>query len=377
MDPLFQGDDKKYMKILIASLLKRAVNEKTLSSRPRIIYELVTGLVKKGHQVTMIGTADSQIPGVVTVPIIDKSFVELPSFENPFYAETSFLVRLAKKIEEISQNFDIIHNHTYPEFLNLLISKNLKTPIVTTIHAQVTPELDEVLSLFNNTYFISISQAHKNQFKKTKIFKVVYNGIDTNIYSFQEKKEDYLLWLGRMARAKNTDSTFMDPKGVRHAIKLAEVTNSRLLMSGNIEDMKFYETDVKPHLTEKIQWVGPLSSELVLTKPEVAKLMQGAKAFLMPINWYEPFGLVIAEAMSCGTPVIGFDRGAVKELIVEGKTGFVVPPESGVEGLKIALNKVNQIKPQDCRDHVVKNFSTEKMVDNYEKTYLEILYKLI
>jgi len=112
---------------------------------------------------------------------------------------------------------------------------------------------------------------------------------------------------------------------------------------------------------------------LVLTKPEVAALMQKAKAFLMPINWHEPFGLVIAEAMSCGTPVIGFDRGAVSELIVDGKTGFVVPPEKGIEGLKEALSKIDSIKPQDCRDHAVKNFSTEKMVDNYEKTYLEII----
>ena len=101
--------------------------------------------------------------------------------------------------------------------------------------------------------------------------------------------------------------------------------------------------------------------------------MQKAKVFLMTINWYEPFGLVMAEAMSCGTPVIGFDRGAVKELIVEGRTGFVVPPEKGIEGLKEALSKIDQIKPQDCRNHIVNNFSTEKMVDNYEKTYLDIL----
>jgi glycosyltransferase involved in cell wall biosynthesis len=361
------------MKILIASSLKRAVNEKTLSSRPRIIFELVSGLVKKGHQVTLIGTADSQIPGVTTIPIIDKSFVELPAFENPFYAETSFLVRLAKKVQEIGNGFDIIHNHTYPEFFNPLVAQNIKTPFVTTIHAQATPELDEVLSLFNQTYFISISEAHKKLFHKTKIFKVVYNGIDTDIYSFQEKKDDYLLWLGRLAKAKNPDGTFMDPKGVRWAIKLAETTSSKLLMSGNIEDMKFYDQDVKPHLSDKIQWVGPQSSELVLKKPEIAALMQKAKAFLMPINWYEPFGLVIAEAGSCGTPVIGFGRGAVAELIIDGKTGFVVQPESGVEGLKTALDKIDTIKPQDCRDHVLKNFSTQTMVDNYEKTYQEII----
>lgn len=365
------------MKILIASLLKRAVNEKTLSSRPRIIYELTSELVKKGHQITLIGTADSQIPGVTTIPIIDRSFVELPSFENPLYAETSFLVRLAKKIEEVGNNFDIIHNHTYPEFINLLIADKIKTPIVTTIHAQATPELDEVLSLFNQTYFISISEAHKKLFKKTKIYKVVYNGIDTNIYSYQEKKDDYLLWLGRLSKAKNPDKSFIDPKGVKWAIKLAEETNSKLLLSGNIEDMDFYNTDVKPHLNAKIQWIGPLSSELVLTKFEIASLMQKAKVFLMTINWYEPFGLVMAEAGSCGTPVIGFNRGAVSELIVSGKTGFIVSPEDGIEGLKKALNKINQIKPQDCRNHIVNNFSTQKMVDNYEIIYQEIVNKKI
>ena len=93
----------------------------------------------------------------------------------------------------------------------------------------------------------------------------------------------------------------------------------------------------------------------------------------MTINWYEPFGLVMAEAMSCGTPVIGFNRGSVKELILDGKTGFVVAPEKGIEGLKEALAKINSIKPQDCRDHVVKNFSTGTMLNNYEKTYQEII----
>ncbi len=361
------------MRILIASLLKRAVNEKVLSSRPKIIFEIVNGLVKKGHQVTLIGTADSQIPGVETIPIIDRSFVEMPTFENPFYAETSFLVKLAKKIEEIGNDYDIVHNHTYPEFINLLVASKLKTPVMTTIHAQATPELDDVLSQFNRTFFISISEAHKKLFHKTKIYKVVYNGIDTDVYSFQEKKDNHLLWLGRLSKAKNPDGTFMDPKGIKWAIKLAEDTGSELLMGGNVEDMNFYNQDVKPHLSDKIKWVGAVSGELTLSRPEVALLMQNAKAFLMTINWYEPFGLVMAEAMSCGTPVIGFDRGSVKELILDGKTGFVVVPEKGLEGLKEALGKINSIKPQDCRDHVVKNFSVETMVNNYEKTYDEII----
>lgn len=361
------------MKILICSLLKRNVTPDVRASRPRIIYEVTEGMVKKGHQVTFLGTGESEVPGAKMMPIIPKAFVDLPAFENPFYADTSFLVRLAKKIEEIGNDFDIIHNHTYPEFINLLVSKNLKTPFITTIHAEGTPELDNVLSLFPNTYFISISQAHRKLFQKTPIYKVVYNGIDTGVYSYSEQKENYLLWLGRLGKARNKDGTFIDGKGVRWTIKLAQETGSKLKLSGYIEDMEFYEKDVKPHLSTNIEWIGPLSSEHPLSREEVAGLMQKAKVFLMTVNWNEPFGLVMAEAMSCGTPVVAFNRGAISELVVDGKTGFVVEPEEGIEGLKKALSKISVINPLDCRKHIEENFSTTKMVDNYEKVYQEIL----
>lgn len=361
------------MKILFVSLLKRKVAPDALASRPRLIFDIASGMVKKGHQLSLLGTADSEIPGVEIIPVIEKSFIDMKGFENPFYAETAYLTKLAKKIEEIGNNFDIIHNHTYPEFINLLISKNIKTPMVSTIHAQYFPEYDDVLSLFSNTYLVSISKAHQQLFKKTKFFKVIYNGVDTNIYSYQEKKEDYLLWLGRLSKAKNSDGSFMDPKGIKWAIKLAKSTGSKLMLGGNIEDIEFYNQDVKPYLNDKIKWVGPISSELTSTKQEVAKLMQSAKAFLMTVNWREPFGLVMAEAMACGTPVIGFDRGAVSELVIDGKTGFVVPSEKGTQGLKEALAKIDQINPRDCREHVVENFSLKKMVENYEKIYFQIL----
>lgn len=363
------------MRILIVSLLKRKVTPVITASRPRIIYEVASGLVKKGHDVTILGTGDSEVPGAKIISIIPKAFIDLPPFENPFYAETAYLVQLAKKIEEIAPNFDVIHNHTYPEFINLLVSDKIKTPMVTTVHGQATPEFDDTLSLFPNTTLISLSQAHRSLFKKAKFAKIVYNGVDTNLYAFSEKKREYLLWLGRLSKAKNADGSFMDPKGIKWAIELAKQTGENLLLSGNIEDMEFYNRDVKPFLNDKIKWIGPVSSEQALTREEVISLMQGAKAFLMTINWEEPFGLVMTESMSCGTPVIGFNRGSVSELIIDGKTGFIVDPTKGVEGLKKALAKLSAINFKDCRDHVVNNFSLEKMVENYEKVYKEVLEK--
>lgn len=363
------------MRVLLVSTLKRKVSPETTASRSRVIFQIGQELVKKGHTVDLLGTKDSHIPGVGILSVIEKAFIELPPFENSFYVETSYLVALEKKIEELAKNYDVVHSHTYPEFFNLYATERISTPMVTTLHAQPTPEYDHVLSLFPHANLVSISKAHKSLFKKTKINWTVYNGIDTKLFSFEENKDDYLLWLGRLGRAKNKDGTFFDAKGARWAIALAEATGSRLLLSGNVEDREFYEKDVLPHLNDKIQWVGGISSEQPLAREEVIKLMQKAKAFLMPINWEEPFGLVIAEAMACGTPVIAFDRGAVSELIIDGKTGFVISPDEGVEGLKKALSKLNQITPQNCREHVEQNFTVEKMGEAYEKIYGELLDK--
>ena len=363
------------MRILLASTVKRRVAIDVSASRSRIIYEIASGLVKNGHEVSLIGTADSNVQGVKTIPVIDKGFSELSGFENKFYAETSYLVKLCKKVEEIGYEFDVIHNNTYPEFINLFASEKLKTPMITTLHSQATPEYDEALSLFPNANLVSLSKAQRNMFKKAKIQNVVYNGIDTQIFSFVEKKDDYLLWIGRLSEAKDENNNFLDPKGVTWAIKLAQVTGERLIISGTVEDSDFYERDIKPNLNDKIQWVGPISKEQKLNREEIVGLMQKAKAFLMTINWEEPFGLVMVEAMSCGTPVIGFDRGAVSELVVDGKTGFIVPPAEGVEGLKKALQKISTIHPSDCRRHVENNFSVEKMVSSYEKIYQEVINK--
>jgi len=278
------------------------------------------------------------------------------------------------EVQEIGNTFDVIHNHTYPEFINLLVVDKLRVPVITTIHTQMTPELDETLSQFNslkNCYFVSISQAQRRLAKKTNIWRVIHNGVDTKLYGFSPNKEDYLLWIGRLSKAKDATGNFTDPKGVRWAIRLARETGSKLLLAGNVEDPKFFDRDIKPHLSKKVRWIGPISSEQPLAKKEVAELMQKAKVFLMTVNWYEPFGLVMAESMSCGTPVIGFDRGAVSELVVHGKTGFVVKPKNGIRGLKKALENIDRINPKDCRLHVKENFSLEKMVSNYEKAYSE------
>jgi glycosyltransferase involved in cell wall biosynthesis len=143
-------------------------------------------------------------------------------------------------------------------------------------------------------------------------------------------------------------------------------------LSGNVEDPEFFDKDVKPFLGAKIRWVGPVGPEQPLSKREVADLMGRARAFLMTPNLFEPFGLVVAESMSCGTPVITFDRGGPSEIVKDGVTGFVVSPRAGVRGLAAACAKIDEIDPAACRARVEKYFTLDRMVEAYERVYREL-----
>ncbi len=363
------------MKILIVSTLKRRIGPDIFASRSRMIYQLATGLSNKGHEVSLLGTADSVVPGVTVIPVTEKGWVDLPPVENEFQREVATLILQARKIRELQDSFDVIHNHTYPDFFPGIIDGDLKIPMVTTLHALYDYYMEDVLAGAKYSYHIALSEGYRRLYKKVTFDAVVYNGIDTNAFAYQGKKSDYLLWLGRLPKAKSADGTFMDPKGIRWAIKLAQKTGYKLKLYGVVEDKQFYETDVKPHLNDNIQWVGAVSSEQSLAFEEVIKLMQHAKAFLMTINQQEPFGLVMAEALSSGTPVIAFDRGSVKEIVIDGKTGFTVDPADGLEGLVNAVKKLETIKPADCRERAVTHFSIDAMIHNHEKLYKELIRK--
>lgn len=360
------------MKILLLSTLKRKVTALETASRSQIIYQLGKGLVERGHEVSLLGTADSKIPGVTTIPVIKRGWVDLEPTENPWFREIATLQLMLEKMIEIQSDFEVIHNHTFPEFLPSIVSSKLKTPLVTTLHIQPVDYIDELLAKYQQNSFVSISNAHKSGFIKANIQYVVHNGIDLSLHPFEKDKDDYLLWIGRVSGAKNADGSYMDAKGARHAIALARATGQKLFLTGPVHDRRAFEADIAPHLDDQIKWIGTISAEQPLSKSETVKLMQKAKAFLMTINWEEPFGLVMAEAMSCGTPVIGFNRGAVKEVIVDGKTGFVVDPNDGVNGLQKALKKIDTINPKDCRKHVEDNFSIEAMVQKYETVYKKL-----
>ncbi len=361
------------MNIVLVSTLKRRVTKDEFASRTRIIYQLGQELANRGHTVKLLGTKDSMIPGVTTIPVIERPWVSAAPVENEFQREIAELMLLSKAILKEQQWADVIHNHTYPDLFPSVIENQLTKPLVTTLHAVYDYYVDNHIEAFPKTNYVALSESYKNKVKKGKIEKVVHNGIDTSLYSFKKEKQDYLFWLGRLPKAKNKDGEFMDPKGVRWAIELARKTNSNLAISGPVEDIEFFEKDVRPFLNDKIRFIGEPTTDQSVPINTIVDLFKNAKAFLMTINQEEPFGLVIAEAMSCGTPVIGFDRGSLSEVVIDGKTGFLIDPARGVDGLMEVLLKIGEIKPEDCRKHVEENFSVGRMVSDYEKLYEKLI----
>ena len=188
----------------------------------------------------------------------------------------------------------------------------------------------------------------------------VYNGVDTNNFSFSGKKGTYLYWTGRINHSK----------GAKDAILVAKKLGLPLVFAGahKEDNLKFYEEELQPLLND------PLITEVgTLTVEKEHYYYENALCTLVPIHWDEPFGLVMTESMASGTPVVAYDRGSVSEIVADGKTGFIVKEEAGVDGLAAAVKKIDQIKREECRKQVEEHFTISKMVDNY----LEIYYKSI
>ena len=255
--------------------------------------------------------------------------------------------------------FDLVHNHA--GVAGIAMARLIDTPVVTTLHNNYFVPENPVFFEQNksNQFFVPISDAQKREIPGLNFTRTVYNAIDINKYPFVEKKEDFLLSLGNLWEVKGHDT----------AIAVAKKLGMKLIIAGKLDPKgeEFFNTKVKPHIDgEQIIFEGQISQERKM------ELFGKAKAFLFPIRWEEPFGLVMTEAMACGTPVIAFRHGSVPEVIKDGETGFIV---DDADGMAEAVLKVSQISPRACRAHVETEFSPRRMADGYMDAYAEVLEK--
>lgn len=314
----------------------------------QVASNIAEGLVSKGIDVTLFATSNSKTSGKLEW-ICEKPYSE-DSSVDPKVWECLHI----SHIMEMAGEFDIIHNHY--DFLPLTYSKLIKTPIITTIHGFSSPQIVPVYKKYNkHVHYVSISNSDRNP--ELDYLATVYNGINTKDFTFNPSPKDYLLYFGRIHQ----------DKGTFEAIEIAKKASKKLIISGLIQDQTYFNEFVKPHIDEKqIFYVGNSGPK------ERDRLLGEALALLHPINFEEPFGLSVAEAMMCGTPVIAFNKGSMPELIENNKTGFLV---NTISEANISVQNIELIDRKYCSEYARKKFSLEKMVDAYFGLYTKILNK--
>lgn len=334
------------MKVAILSPVAWRTPPRHYGPWENIVSLLTEGLVRRGVDVTLFATQDSQTRAKL-VGVVPRGYEEdktlLPKVWECLHISELF---------ERGDDFDLIHNHF--DYLPLTYMNMTRTPVVTTIHGFSSPKILPVYKKYDGrAYYVAISRADRHP--QLHYIATIHHGIDLSRFTFQPEPGDYLLFFGRIHHEK----------GTFECIRIAKEAGMRLVIAGVVQDRSYFERYVEPYLdADRIVYVGSAGPE------RRSALLGGAYALLHPINFDEPFGLSVVEAMACGTPVIAVNRGSMSEVIAHGRTGFLVSsPKAAVQ----ALGRIEDIDRRQCRTWVEQNFSADRMVDDYLRVYREIL----
>ena len=305
---------------------------------------ITEGLVARGWDVQLFATADSVTTGRLHA-IVERGYEEDPEVD-PKVAE---YLHISEAFEH-AREFDLIHSHY--DFMALTYSRLTDTPVLTTIHGISSPRIMPVYHKYREGYYVSISDSDRQP--GLDYLGTVYNGVDLSLYPFQASAGQDLIFLGRIH----------PDKGVHLAIEVARAAGRRLRIAGIIQDKTYFQNQVEPHVDgHQIRYVGPVD---VKGKNE---LFSRALALLHLNTIPERFGLVLAEANAAGVPVIAMDLGSCREVIEDGRTGFLV---NDVDQAVRAVERIGEIDRPGCRERVRRCFSIRTMVEAYERVYSRI-----
>ncbi len=337
------------MRIAQIAPLSVSVPPKKYGGTELVVSLLTEELVNRGHEVTLFASGDS-----VTKAELDSLFPRALGVGRFFSGKMDFSFDLAHAHHAYFRHreFDLIHNHA--GVLGLSFADFVEPPVVTTLHNDYllpgTPQFEE----FKHCNFVAISEKQRSNLSGLNFLGVVYNAIQLEKFPFSEKKDDYLLYLGNITHQK----------GVDIAVRAAKALGEKMIVAGKIDpgiNQEYYENEVKPLIDGKqIVFEGEVTPERKL------ELYSRAKAFVFPIRWEEPFGLVMIESMACGTPVVAFAHGSVPEVVKDGETGFVV---NDFDSLLDRIKRVDEISPSRCRKWVEEKFSVTRMTEDYLRVY--------
>ncbi len=306
----------------------------------QMVHLLAVGLQGAGHEVLLFTTGDSRTE-------VPRRWV-LPEAEGRKIGQSVPEVRHVLHAYRVVRGFDVVHDHTLVGPLYARQFPELR--VVTTIHNYLDEPLRDIYAeMARTTTIVGISQDQARGAPELPIARVIHHGVDPTGFPYRCWSGDYCLFLGRLDR----------DKGAHRAIEAARQAGARLLLAGKMrseQEVEYFETEVKPRLDDMVQYVGEVDHAHKL------ELLAGARCLLFPIQWREPFGLVVVEALACGTPVVAFPRGAVPELVENGRTGFLCEDE---EGMARAIDFVDDLDRAACRAAVEQRFSAERMVADH------------
>ena len=344
------------MKIAILSPFEEKVPPVKYGGTELVVYNLIEQIVAMGHDVTLFGTGDSRTSAKLKA-VFEESIRNLPECQDAKMREIYKYIGVGRVISSLNkEKFDIVHNHI--GWRVLPYRELIKIPIITTLHGPLDASYaQKTFGTYKDANYVSISYNQRKPMTELNYISNVYNGIDIKKFKFFPKAKEYFAFLGRMS----------PEKGPVQAIQIAKKAGVKLMMAAKVDasDREYFEKNVKPMINgEQIKFIGEIGHE------EKVELLGNARALLAPIQWEEPFGLFFVEAMICGTPVITMRRGSAPEIIVDKKTGFICDNVDEAASRTKELDKINRL---DCHEHVKKNFSAEKMAENYVAAYRKIL----
>lgn len=335
------------MRIAQVAPLYESVPPHLYGGTERVVSYLTEELVCQGHEVTLFASGDSVTKATLVAPC-ERSLRLSPDCTDPLAYHAILYDQVLSRKDE----FDILHFHT--DYAHFPISKNLDLPVVTTVHGRLDiPDLLPLYRHFSSMPIVSISMAQRDPLEEANWVGNVYHGLPAELHPLCNNPSDYLAFLGRISPEKRPD----------RAIRIAVRAGMKLKIAAKIDkvDREYFDSQIKPLLKRPgIEFLGEINER------EKSSFLGDALAYLFPIDWPEPFGLSMIEAMACGTPTIAFNCGSVPEVIEDGVTGYIV--ESEEEAVR-ALGRLHRLRRETCREVFERRFSARGMAEDYLAIY--------
>jgi len=335
------------MHIAQVAPLTEAIPPKLYGGTERVVSWLTEELIALGHEVTLFASGDS-----VTSARLEAMWPRALRLDGAVRDPNALHMVLLEQVYRRAADFDILHCHL--DYYPFSLLSRQPTPFVTTLHGRLDlPEHQPVFDTFGSVPVISISNSQRRPLPQANWVRTVHHGLPENLLTPKPVTPSYFAFLGRIAPEKGADK----------AVRIAEHCGVPLKVAAKVDraDREYYDEQIKPMFASaKVDYIGEISDR------QKSDFLSGAVALLVPIDWPEPFGLVMIEAMACGTPVIAFNRGSVPEIIEDGLTGFIVEDETGAIG---AVDRLPHLSRAKIRKRFEERFTARRMAQDYLSVY--------